>query len=427
MPLRHGSLFSGMGGFDLAARWMGWDNIFHCEKDPFAQKILKHHFPESISYHDIKETDFKIHSNTIDILSGGFPCQPFSMAGKRKGTEDDRHLWPWMLGAIRDVKPRWVVGENVLGLVNWSGGLVFEEVQSDLEAEGYQVQTFILPACAVDAPHRRDRCWIVAYNNNARIDPSGSRVDRNWSPEGDQWQQSQFKSSGSCSDGIDTDTGLLGPQKPEQQTVGSEQLSKSGATADTKGVGNRGILPRMEEEDGSVRESKEHRENDLQSRNNGKERSVTNASSIGGIQQREGRSIRDTDGNDKNEESGRDEFPNGFGGSLEREILSDTENIGRQSTRSTWERRSGSEDSRLAREYWENWPTQSPLCNGNDGVPARLDAGAVFNKPCKPTHARTFAKWRNESIKCGGNAVVPQVPYQIFNAIQEYENMVNQS
>jgi DNA (cytosine-5)-methyltransferase 1 len=167
--MRHGSLFSGIGGFDLAAEWCGWENVFHCEWNTFGQKVLKHHFPNSISYNDITKTDFTIHRGTIDIISGGFPCQPYSSAGKRLGKEDERHLWPEMLRAIREIQPSWVVGENVRGLTNWNGGLVFDEVQTELEAEGYEVLPFLLPACAVNAPHRRDRIWFIAYTNKIRL------------------------------------------------------------------------------------------------------------------------------------------------------------------------------------------------------------------------------------------------------------------
>lgn len=163
--MKHGSLFSGIGGFDLAAEWMGWENLFHCEIHPFCQQVLKYHFPESESYGDIKETDFTKYRGAVDLLSGGFPCQPYSTAGKRLGKEDDRHLWPEMLRAIREIQPRWVVGENVRGLVSWSDGLVFEEVQTDLEAEGYQVQPFLLPASSVKAWHTRYRIWFVAYRD----------------------------------------------------------------------------------------------------------------------------------------------------------------------------------------------------------------------------------------------------------------------
>jgi DNA (cytosine-5)-methyltransferase 1 len=161
--MTHGSLFSGIGGFEYAAQAMGWDNVFHCEINSFGQQVLKHHYPKSISYDDITKTDFSIHAGQIDIITGGFPCQPYSQAGKRLGKEDDRHLWPEMLRVIRQVQPRWVVGENVFGLINWNDGLVFDEVQADLEAEGYEVQPYVLPAVAVNAPHRRDRVWFVAY------------------------------------------------------------------------------------------------------------------------------------------------------------------------------------------------------------------------------------------------------------------------
>ena len=160
--MRHGSLFSGIGGFDLAAEWEGWENLFHCEWNPFGQTVLKYYWPKAISYEDITKTDFTIHRGKIDILTGGFPCQPYSTAGKRKGKEDDRHLWPEMLRAIQEIKPTWIVGENVRGLVNWNGGMVFDEVQADLEAEGYEVQPFLLPACATGAEHRRDRIWFVS-------------------------------------------------------------------------------------------------------------------------------------------------------------------------------------------------------------------------------------------------------------------------
>jgi len=166
--MTHGSLFSGIGGFDLASEWMGWENVFHCEWNEFGQRVLKYYWPKAISYEDITKTDFSIHRGKIDILTGGFPCQPYSMAGKRKGKEDERHLWPEMLRAIREIKPRYVVGENVSGLLNWNGGLVFNEVQADLENEGYKVQPCVLPACAKNATHRRDRVWFIGHAKSER-------------------------------------------------------------------------------------------------------------------------------------------------------------------------------------------------------------------------------------------------------------------
>jgi DNA (cytosine-5)-methyltransferase 1 len=172
--MKHIGLFEGIGGFSLAARWAGWETIAWCEWNEFGQRVLRHHFPEAIGHGDITKTDFTPYADTIDILTGGFPCQPYSLAGKRKGKDDERHLWPEMLRAIREIRPRWVVGENVFGLVNWSGGLVFHEVQVDLEAAGYEVFPYVLPAVSVNAPHRRDRIWFVAY---AKCNAAGLRSE----------------------------------------------------------------------------------------------------------------------------------------------------------------------------------------------------------------------------------------------------------
>ena len=166
--LTHVSLFSGIGGLDLAAEAAGFETVCQCEWADYPYSILQKHWPDVPKFRDIttftKEAFFeKTGLETITILSGGFPCQPFSLAGKRRGTEDDRYLWPAMLDVIRTVRPRWVVGENVLGIVNWSNGLVFEQVCADLEAEGYEVQPYVLPACGVNAPHQRYRTWFVAH------------------------------------------------------------------------------------------------------------------------------------------------------------------------------------------------------------------------------------------------------------------------
>jgi DNA (cytosine-5)-methyltransferase 1 len=164
MKMRHGSLFSGIGGFDLAAEWAGWQNVFQCEIDPWCQKILTKNFPQTKRYSDVKKFDGTEWKGAVDIISGGFPCQPYSAAGKRRGKEDERHLWPEMLRIISEAQPRWVVGENVFGLISWSDGLVFEEVCIDLEAAGYEVQPFVLPAASVNATHQRQRVWFVAHS-----------------------------------------------------------------------------------------------------------------------------------------------------------------------------------------------------------------------------------------------------------------------
>jgi DNA (cytosine-5)-methyltransferase 1 len=180
--MRHASLFTGIGGFDLAAEWMGWENVFQCEIDPYCQKVLSKNFPNVRRFLNIFDLDGTEFRGSIDIISGGFPCQPYSFAGKRKGDKDDRHLWPENFRIIREIQPALIVGENVPGLVDWSRGLVFEQIQTDLENEGYEVQSFILPACSKGAIHKRDRVWICAYSqknrDNQREKPIGGKNER---------------------------------------------------------------------------------------------------------------------------------------------------------------------------------------------------------------------------------------------------------
>lgn len=225
----HISLFSGIGGFDLASEWMGWQNIVSCEINPFSRKVLQHYWPNSYHHDDIhtltyekinQELTKKYGSNwrTNDIiLTGGFPCQPYSVAGKRLGKEDERHLWPHMLRAIREIQPTWIVGENVRGLINWNGGLVFDEVQTDLEAEGYEVIPFILPACGVNAPHRRDRVWFVAYSDNARRSTGLRQVSGTDEEVPERNQDAQFSDAG-C--GVITNT-ISGSERSPRKSGGT--------------------------------------------------------------------------------------------------------------------------------------------------------------------------------------------------------------
>ena len=185
--ITHASLFSGIGAADLAAAELGWRNVFDCEINPFCRKVLQYHFPDSMHYEDIKTTNFKEYNGKINVLSGGFPCQGFSLAGQRRGTEDDRYLWPQMLRAIHECRPDYVLGENVGGILTMvesghaaavgqqtslfgesdtiyerRGRYVTEIIRADLEREGYALQIFVIPAVAVGAPHRRDRVWFLA-------------------------------------------------------------------------------------------------------------------------------------------------------------------------------------------------------------------------------------------------------------------------
>lgn len=144
--MTHASLFSGIGGFDLAAEWMGWHNAFHCEINGFCTKILNYHFPDAEHYTDITRTDFSKWRGRIDVLSGGFPCQPFSLAGQRKGADDNRYLWPQMLRAIREIRPTWVVGENVAGILTvvQPGAEVEVGGQASLFGEDYRKRVLLM-------------------------------------------------------------------------------------------------------------------------------------------------------------------------------------------------------------------------------------------------------------------------------------------
>ena len=170
-------LFSGIGGFSLGLERAGLETVAFVEIDEYCRKVLKKHWPDVPIFSDIKTFGRSVFEESVDLICGGFPCQPFSVAGKRKGTDDNRHLWPEMFRVIREFKPSWVIAENVRGILSIDGGMVFEQVCLDLENEGYEVQPFVIPACAVNAPHRRDRVWIIGYSNNPRSG-IGLRVNR---------------------------------------------------------------------------------------------------------------------------------------------------------------------------------------------------------------------------------------------------------
>lgn len=169
--MRHLGLFEGLGGFSLAARWMKWETVAWCEWSPFCQAVLKHHFPQAEVFGDITKSDFRKYENTIDILIGGFPCQPFSVSGEQQGAEDVRFLYPEMLRAIREIKPRWIVAENVRGLASRKFARIYENICASLETEGYEtLPPLLIPASAIGANHERYRLWFVAHSNGKRCE-----------------------------------------------------------------------------------------------------------------------------------------------------------------------------------------------------------------------------------------------------------------
>ena len=197
MVIRLLDLFSGIGGFSYAAEKLvgGNETVAFCEQDEFCQQVLRKHWKDVPIYDDVRTIDATGLGN-IDIVAGGFPCQAVSQAGLQKATEDDRWLWDEMLRIIQDCKPRWVIGENVVGLININQGILFEQVQTDLEKEGYSVQSVVIPAASKNAPHRRDRVWIIANTNNTRNRTSSTNIDKEQQTIAQEWkEQSLFEPS----------------------------------------------------------------------------------------------------------------------------------------------------------------------------------------------------------------------------------------
>lgn len=352
--MTHLGLFEGIGGFSLAARWAGWETIAWCEWDKNCQRVLKQHFPNAIPHGDITKTDFTGYAGRVGVLTGGFPCQPFSLAGERMGSEDHRFLWGETLRALVEIKPAVAVFENVFGLTSileracetevetqavhlFSEGDDSKEVGerirevkqrtlsiivSDLYEAGYMLPEtqdggpiiLCVPACAVNAPHRRDRVWIVAH---AKEDPCNNE------PRNGGHRPQEIPCGG-----FDEHFFTSNPDKSTARTPGA-------------GGGFKG----------------ERRENDNEQRCEGRMREC----------------IR--------QEAERHAGPCG-----------------------AWP------DWRA----WENFPTKPPVCGGNDGLPRKLDAIA-------------FPKWREFAIGAYGNAIVPQIAYQIFKAINDYEKTHNNS
>ncbi|MCR8918389.1 DNA (cytosine-5-)-methyltransferase [Bacteroides sp. ET225] len=364
--MTHASLFSGIGGAEIAAEWVGWENLFHCEINPFGRKVLEYWYPNSMSYEDITKTDFTEWRGRIDVLTAGFPCQPFSLAGQRKGADDDRYLWPQVVRVIRETRPAWVVGENVAGIltmvqpgeevevgsdvslfgegdtkrVSLRQEYVIETVCRDLEREGYEVRPFVIPACAVGAPHRRNRVWIVA-----RRITSDSADTRSESLQ-------CGREDGVHAVGVTSYPDLNRQRERTYQQItvtgceGKTDTStcwQNGTVADSQCSGRREIY------------------NEIQPQQPDGQRAYSNGD----------------------------------------------ERLAAYTTNERLQRRM-SHVTILPAEYFSDFPTQSPVRNGNDGLSLGL-AGI------------TFPKWRAESIKALGNAIVPQVIYEIFRAIQHEE------
>ena len=378
--MTHASVFSGIGGPEVAAVMLGWENLFHCEINPFGRTVLDYWFPNSKSYEDITTTDFSEWRGRVNVLTGGFPCQPFSYAGQRRGAQDDRYLWPSMFRCIDQVQPDWVVAENVAGILTMveqgevsevaSSADLFDSLNDirgyrlretftlqricdDLESHGYTVQPVLIPACAVGAPHRRDRVFIIGHRNaNLSQDPvcGGQLVGH----DGEQGSERNERHAG---------------------TGDSERLcgeTSRSASTDTAGIGG-----------GEIHE---HMEPELAERNEpfseSRQRNATNAK----------------------------------GNRLEHDMPA-----------WRWWTEFERDDSGVSGcGRWQRFPTVSPVHRGNDGLPFDVDDLTLPWVKWRPRNAKqpnaTFSKWRTEALKAYGNAIVPQVMYEIFRAIEQIEH-----
>lgn len=429
--MNHASLFSGIGGAEVAASMMGWQNLFHCEIQEFPRKVLQYWFPNSESYEDITKTDFHQWQGKVDVLTGGFPCQPFSLAGRRKGADDNRYLWPQMLRAIRQIHPTWVVGENVAGIktmvescqVTKMGRTddLFEEnyiyreesrftldkICADLEAEGYSVQPIVIPACAIGAPHRRDRVWIIAHRSDPRAEtvqqegqdgicsarPSTHTQCDGHSPQGHGNQRARAKKSKKRKNRPQSRSRRHGSGKTSTYTLqhrrhevhqdhqsqfpdGARSNSLGGQWSSSYSYGNGGKT--LQPSEGTERTGCKR---DVQP----KERSTSPewTDRLSRLQRHDAHAISER----------LEGMYQSWGEESERKCV--------------WR-----DFARHCEEgHWKHFPTQSPVCRGNDGIPFDVDSLTI-----------SFPKWRQESIKAYGNAWVPQVAYEIFRAIEAEEN-----
>lgn len=411
--MRHASLFSGIGGAEIAAAWLGWENLFHCDINEFGCKVLRYWFPESKEYNDIKTTDFTEWRGKVDVLTAGFPCQPFSMAGKRRGADDDRYLWPETIRVIKEVRPAWFVGENVFGIASMvlpgeevdmgrtddlfeeahlyrkEQRFVLDRICEDIENAGYTVQPVVIPACAVGAPHRRDRVWFVARRaddgpfEDSECDGCGDRVAEERPEERGQRVSGAGARGRLCGDTADTQRRGGGevhqdlqPGQPDGEVTHGDGCQRPSVNSS---CGEREALEEMPGAEGgrgcSVPQQGER--GDKAERTGG----------LSGVQRVD--TVSDGDGL--------------LGGHGEDEVVSGERGFDAFGD--------ACESRPIPRfQGWENFPTQPPVCRGDDGIPFDV---ADLSIP--------FEKWRKEAIKALGNAWVPEVAYEIFRMIQEVE------
>ena len=457
----------------MAATMLGWDNLFHCEINPFGRAVLDYWYPNAKSYEDITTTDFSEWRGRVTVLTGGFPCQPFSYAGQRRGAQDDRYLWPYMFRCIDQVQPDWVVAENVAGITTMveqgkvspmahqaslfdeDNGVqryrlretfTLERICQDLESHGYEVQPVLIPACAVGAPHRRDRVFIVARrvvaDTDNRADRRGAGQDEGKGGEEriqerhevrkpDEPNQVRPKSAA-----IPENTLHGGQLHGQDEEQGSERNIGNACTGSSERICGEAQRPspshtpcRGEGTPGQGCGSESHGSGPYQQpgqwgaasewsdRFYAILRNVANACNEGP----QGNINKGKQASPGIDGRGRFSAPGGSVQNGEGRLAADTSNTRLQEegvkleAAGSW--RYALRDGERVEELrtsegvcgsrWANFPTVSPVHSGNDGIPIRMDGASL-----------SFGKWRTEALKAYGNAIVPQVMYEIFRAIE---------
>ena len=360
-------LFSGIGGFSLGLeRTGGFETVAFCEYDEKAQKVLKKHWPDVPIYKDVRTLDYE---GSVDVITGGYPCQPFSFAGKRKGTKDDRHLWPSMFSLIQKHRPSWVIGENVAGHINMG----LDNVLADLESEGYGTRTFVIPACSVNAPHRRDRVWIVGYSEHDGPSSCGTIGELQGEQDGTQTTIFEFEGAS------EPTTSMENTRHRTRGSSEQESVGRNGKRKHETEVGSSGTVKvaRSSKASDAVADTNMQRcKQPSQARNDGKDRPKSNDKQF--------RGCCTTHRSNQNS-------PNT--NSIIRQAQYERKVLGEQSKE---EQTEGLADAYLsADKQWEAEPSVGRLANG---IPNRVDR-----------------------LKQLGNAVVPQIPEIIGNAILEVE------